>query len=238
MLGSTRSARTSRGAAALLAATILAGSLAMWAEPSAAAKRTSSAGTPSSYTLSRTYTQKDNPVEQQSPGWPTNPDQSAWVRNPTPCAWDVDDTFINWSPLDALLGAGEVSETTECILADWRIHLASVQVISASPDLRVSFTFAEGQTFVVDPTEMPDGRTSYRGCVAGPAYTANAPELREIPDSNHGVAVPSHVTLRIENPGSRRVKTTTKFVIGWNGTREEFCPGPLVWDGLFGVGKA
>jgi hypothetical protein len=151
---------------------------------------------------------KYQPIEQQTPGGATQPDQSLWVVNPTDCVWDPDD-HIEWRGFGDL-EAGGSDGASGCILGDWKAHVTSVNVVSRSPNLAVEIVLeGDGLRFTAVPVptlieESGPRRYRYEACLYGPDYSNH--ELPPVEGSNGGVAVLWTASMSISNPTTRTVR--------------------------------
>lgn len=175
----------------------------------------------------------NQPIEQQTPGGVTQPDQNLWVMNPTTCVWDADDE-IHYR------GAGELTATAEasaCIVGDWKAHLTTVDVVASSPDLGVRLSLTgDGLSFeaVAFPVPLPKNRWKYRACLYGPDYDQAHP-LSLVEGSNGGVG--EMWTAAVQITTTRRVReVNASFRVGAeqvqaNCKAERLNIGPSVWRG-------
>jgi hypothetical protein len=183
------------------------------------------------------------PVEQQTEGGATQPDQSLWVVNNTGCAWDADDSRFSGAT-DGTLAPGVTATGSRCVISDWNEHAVYVNVNSKSPDLVLTLSY-EPQGYVFPAARrLVDGRYVYEICVKGVDYTENvSPELQPIPNSGYGgVGVVTTFTYSLRNPTSRTVRDTHGRMTlravpdlacgsGWTFTRTGTYPGPFVSPG-------
>ena len=152
------------------------------------------------------------PVEQQTPGGDTQPDQSLWVVNNTGCAWDADDRRSTGF-LDGVIAAGETATGTRCVIADGTGHGVWFNVQARSPDLIVETRFEpQGFVFRANPVATGSGY-EYWICTVGPDYDQSAvPTLPEIAGSNGGHGVRTDITVSITNPTSRTIRKVHTFM--------------------------
>lgn len=175
------------------------------------------------------------PVEQQTPGGATQPDESLWVRNPTKddgtaaCAWDSDDRLLAALGAGALLRPGETATATFCVFADWTTHGVALRV--STPGLIGTLTL-EGYASVT----VPGGQT---GCITSPDYVYGDP-LPAIEDSNGGHAELVTFTFSVTNPTDRRIRDAFAeagaFLAGFSFVAAPWCPYPWFreWTPLYG----
>lgn len=131
------------------------------------------------------FTQQQ-PVEQQTPGGATQPDETLWVVNPTTCVWDSDDYLAaRWT---GRVERGDAQSLTVCVVGDWSEHLFR---ISAS----------EGLVTTISASDGPDASS----CLRGPNYDSDPdnPALVSIPESNGGVGHIHQITFTARNLGKK-----------------------------------
>lgn len=173
-----------------------------------------------------------NPVEQQTVGGATQPDQSLWVVNNTiappgqgdvlrgKCAWDADDSRT-MGHVDGTLAPGVMVSGSKCYVADNTEHATYISLYAKTPDLVVAMRY-DPQGFVVTASVQPDpnrnGFYHYEACGFGPYYDQlSIPPMQVIPNSGTapnrylpevigGVGVPSTVTAVVSNPTPRTVR--------------------------------
>ena len=178
----------------------------------------------------------NQPVEQQTPGGATQPDQSLWVTNPTECVWDADDEVL-------YRASGELTGTvgaSHCIVGDWKAHLVSVTMIATSPDLDVRVGLSgDGLSFeaVAVRTALPQKKWRYEACLYGPDYDQSHP-LPMVAGSNGGVG--EMWTGSVSITATRRVReVAASFRVGAEQSQrdckaERLHIGPSVWRGWVG----
>jgi hypothetical protein len=170
------------------------------AGPVAAAK-------PVPFTIGQIAFQHQQPVEQQTPGGATQPDQTLWVINRTDCIWDADDQWL--AAGYGYLEPGASRSISTCIIGDWAAHDAwGWAVVRRGPTPAISVRLSGGPT---------------ASCVRGPDYDYGS-ALPPIPDSNGGVGVIHTVTFTIRNPSDRRIHIDrAEFTLRMRGTGPESC---------------
>ena len=158
------------------------------------------------------YEDTQQPVEQQTPGGATQPDRSLWVTNPTGCAWDADDSR-SAGFVDGVLAAGTSVSGTKCVIADDLGHAVWFHVLSRSPDLIVTTSFAP-QDIVLRASPVPSGRYfEYWTCSVGPEYDHGViPSLPLIDGSNGGHGLRTDLVVNITNPTSHAVRKLSAVV--------------------------
>jgi hypothetical protein len=182
---------------ALVAALILLLGVA----PVARAKPPAASWVVNQYTLQQ-------PVEQQTPGGATQPDQSLWVVNPSACVWDSDDIVSAlWA---GRIGRGETQAFSVCVIGDWTDHLFR---LSVSDGLIGSISASDGPTAT--------------SCLLGPDYDHSSPALAPIPDSNGGVGRVHTITFSVHNPGRPQQHAVAVIKVGLHTTQATDLCGPL-----------
>mgnify|MGYP001559318288 CR=1 FL=1 len=166
------------------------------------------AAKPVAFAIGQTSFQHQQPVEQQTPGGATQPDQSLWVVNRTDCIWDADDQWlaVGYGYLDP---GASVSVST-CIIGDWAAHDAWGWALTSKSSVQPSLSVT-----------VSGGPTA--ACVRGPDYDYGS-ALPIIPDSNGGVGVVHVATFTIANPSDRRIRVErAEFTLRMRGVGPESC---------------
>ena len=160
------------------------------------------------------------PVEQQTPGGASQPDESLWVTNPTSCVWDADDyeRFV----FSGVLAAGASMSLTRCVIGDWIAHLASIVSYDAGVSVSVEF----------DSVAVTGASAA---CIAGPDFDYGSPTLSLIEGSNGGVGSVMVVTFTVTNTLGRKVQ---KAGAGAYLGSHDFQPPGCVLGSRFGVDPA
>jgi hypothetical protein len=167
--------------------------------------------------------QRQQPVEQQSPGFPTS-DPTTWVTNPLDCDWDVDDetTWFGQGTVEA----GTPSVTTTCVVADGAdnvsmdSHAVQAHVLSASNNLTVTLTNSQGVSWTAVPTVSKTG-AEWKFCVIDPTRAGVYPV---IPGSNGGTGIQVFYTLTIAATNRTARSVTAAYQTGGMTPAYNICP--------------
>lgn len=176
------------------------------------------AGGPQPLTLTAngtSYTDSiQNPVEQQTQGGATQPDQNLWVVNNTGLVWDFDDE-ISKSDTGYLDPGASVTISEPIWVADWQGHITGIEAISYGKEaaFEVSLQVDDGLGTVLSVVSKPPvvvgtGKfKNYRAFVAiTEVYTRTSPKLYLIPNSGYGgYGRVMTATWTVTNRDSRRV---------------------------------
>jgi hypothetical protein len=173
------------------------------------------AGKPTGPYVQDGWLQRQQPVEQQTPGGATQPDRGLWVTNPTPCAWDADDS--KGGAITGLFLPGQSASWDACVMADWTAHLVVVR--NRDPRLSVTLTVPGLLTVPVVDTV----------CIVGPEYDASA-QLPPVEGSNGGIAQRYEYLVTATNTTERRLReqsVTVQLSVNASGYYPPACPLPV-----------
>ncbi len=158
------------------------------------------------------------PVEQQTQGGATQPDQNLWVTNPTGTPWDIDDRHLVTDK--GYLDPGQSASFTEYMVADWaNTHILGIEVTSErSSDLftaSVRVDDAAGTVVTITST-LPHVVNGIHGKFADTMtalfsffYWQNSPKLVPIPNSGFGgIGRVLAITWTVTNTDSHRITLT------------------------------
>ena len=135
-----------------------------------------------------------SPVEQQTQGGATQPDQSLWVVNNTGLVWDFDDE-ITKSDTGYLDPGASVTFTEQIWVADWTPHITGIEAIAYGTvaNFEVSVQVDDGLGTVLSVVSKPPVTTgtgkfkNTRAYVAvSEFYSRTSPKLYPIPNSGYG----------------------------------------------------
>lgn len=180
-------------------------------------------------------TEKQQPVEQQTPMGESQPDPNLWVLNPTDCIWDGDDRQDYFG--SGRLRPGDSASQASCIMADWDWHLAGIKVCSRqAAAVHGAVTFDLGGTALgavrIETEELMwselDRRYCATACMIGPHFDRSSPYLESVRDSKGGVAFP--VVVRFEvvsyDTQQRSVDVVGMLLPDSNNSEAVYCPTP------------
>ena len=161
------------------------------------------------------------------------------VVNPTVCLWDIDDRVVWFA--NGTLEANASTSASDCLIADSHHHLLGFRLYSPSGALQVTVTYQpQGVTRAFTPV-LVNGEYEYRGCIIGPLYDGNEPEVQIIPGSNGGWGVETTMTLTVTNPTPSKIRNSdatvtwrssepTSQAIYCRGLGPAFGEGGAVWQ--------
>jgi len=208
--------KVSNSVTSLLAAALLAASIANDAVEVASAARESLR-----FEVV-TNAQLQQPVEQQS-DYPFDSSGPRYVVNPTQCSWDVDDSWQRIAN-DDYLDAGASATLQTCMVSDASTYYAShngtsgwwasnrgyfgALVYAAVSGLAVSVCYApQARCFHPQPQfNASQRRYDYVACTQV-VYQQGDPALVSIPGSNGGTGVITNITLKVSNPTAKQIRS-------------------------------
>lgn len=148
------------------------------------------------------------PVEQQTPGGMTQPDQSLWVWNRTGGLWDPDDHYMFMA--QGILQPGESFSQSIRVTCDWETHLCGIWAAGGLRDeFEAKIELSDGHK-VVAKNYIQDRTIRGRASIIPPEYRQDSTKLLPVPNSNGGVGIPIIVTWTLTNMGSRKASFSLK----------------------------
>lgn len=147
-----------------------------------------------------------NPVEQQTPGGQTQPDQNLWVVNNTGCLWDGDDSWQAMARGGTVEPGGRLT-FGRCLIADWSAHLWHIRVGGPRNSQFRAYLEVPELGFSVSADGRLEGKYKYAEiAVLGPDYDHDSPVLSLIPNSNGGVGKLITLSFVVENLSDRPLR--------------------------------
>lgn len=161
--------------------------------------------------ISYTFENYQEPVEQQTPGGMTQPDQSLWVLNPTLVTggsngttgsiWDSDDMYRFIA--EGMLAPGESFTVSKDVIADMTDHFVGIKVFcNTRSQFTASIAFSTSES-VSAVQRVVDRQIIGKAGILTPIYQPTSPELLPIPGSNGGIGKHVLVTWTVTNTGTK-----------------------------------
>jgi len=175
--------------------------------------------------------QIQQPVEQQTQGGSTQPDQSLWVVNNTRVPWDTDD--IREIDNSGYLDPGQSSTFTEnALVADWVNHIVAIEATSQtkSANFIVSARLDDGLGTNILATSRPATLIAQSTMYAAVAifsqvYQQSSSKLSAIPNSGFGgIGRMLTVTWTVTNNGARRITLSVHHMAESQYHLSYWCP--------------
>lgn len=144
------------------------------------------------------------PVEQQTVGGATQPDQSLWVVNNTGCIWDADDRLNVWGI--GQLAPGEVVRVESCVVADWTGHLIGLDVGGrGNSKVRVTLRVGSWSNSIISHNPVANAQKATL-CLFTPDYDHSYPLPPVLDSGVGGVGIIHPITIEIENLGRHTLR--------------------------------
>jgi hypothetical protein len=186
------------------------------------------------------FSARDNPVEQQTSGGATQPDQSLWIINPASYIWDADDRVKLIG--DSTLYSQSEAIYAESIIADNCGHLVGIDVNASTSDLTVQIQMSgmgldttnevieTYRDLVIEAFPVKVDKRSFRyvACAYGSKFDKNFINyLPIIENSNGGRGFIWEVRFIIRNGTNKTIRhISAQAVISplYSFAQDQFCP--------------